>query len=388
MWLFDNIFLDEDAVAETATAVAEKPEDAAVAEQAPVTPQGESESFDELMWAQAAPQWEEVTIAPAAEATTGTMEATPESASTESSGVSFDIGGDLNFGGIESTPETPAVVEPTAEVAVETPAVVEPTSFTVNGVTYNADGTPASGADASSIAMIQGSTAATGINIIDEAAPAVAIEGKEEAIVESSIAETTQTESAPESNSLMDMISFGDEDTVSTEPVVAETTQTVEAPVQIPEIETPTIPEASITPAISDFSLVDPIGTMTEDVTPILEDIPAITEPVVVAPEPVAAISTESKVEDVSSSTSDLTTILNGFIKELNEREEEISKIIMKRHELARRRTEIEDDYKTRILALNMEDEFLKSKAERERSEQDKLQHVIKNFQKQIAMSE
>ncbi len=66
----------------------------------------------------------------------------------------------------------------------------------------------------------------------------------------------------------------------------------------------------------------------------------------------------------------------------------EISRIIMKRHELTRRRTDVEEEYKTRILALNMEDEFLKSKADRERSEQDKLQGVIKNFQKQIAANE
>lgn len=60
----------------------------------------------------------------------------------------------------------------------------------------------------------------------------------------------------------------------------------------------------------------------------------------------------------------------------------------MKRHELTRRRADVEEEYKTRILALNMEDEFLKNKADRERSEQDKLQGVIKSFQKQIAANE
>lgn len=98
---------------------------------------------------------------------------TPENIdSSANSAVSFDIGGDLDFGGTPA-PSPLGTAESSGQTTPQ-----EGLSFTVNGVSYNSAGPTPDGTTntesaqpntdtVGSIAMVQGSTAASGINIID-----------------------------------------------------------------------------------------------------------------------------------------------------------------------------------------------------------------------------
>lgn len=376
MWLFDNIFLDEDAIKST-TAVAENPEPTPEVEAPPTTFENTNPEVATATEPLAAPQWELVTNP----APTPTPEAMP-------SGMSFDIGGDLDFGGVSPTPSSTTVESSQA-------APQEAVSFTVNGVTYNTNSTPTETIPAvtstpeptstdtvGSIAMIQWSTAASGINIIETTTSEAPETQETTPVMELTLETAPET---PDSNSLMSILG----DVTADTPV--EPTTTIEVPESTPEVT----PDFSFSTSETTLA-TEVISSIPETIAePVIETIAPeaiISEPVISTPtEPVNQIEPTKapiKIPEPSQASSDLGGILDGFINELNEREMEISRIIMKRHELAKRRTDVEEEYKTRILALNMEDEFLKSKANRERSEQDKLQSVIKNFQKQIAANE
>lgn len=362
MWLFDNIFLDEDATANT-TAVMEKVEEASPEivppEQAYEVPsQGE-------------------TSEPVSAETNTTIQ-TPEN-------VSFDIGGDLDFWASPSTDATNQTNPEAPVEATQEPSVVDAnlSSFTVNWVAYNTQDAPDNTtttetadtieAPQESIAMIQGSTAATGINIIDSTPV--------EAVSDSTLA---STDTSAESNPFINILS-SDSPEESQETAIASTTSEPEAMFSLTDVVSP----ESETPSLAVVNQEDFKDLEKESDIIVASDSPSSDE-IAKPADPIQEASNEIIASSVSteSNTSDISGILGGFIQELNEREMEINRIIMKRRELAKRRTEFEEDYKTRILALNMEDEFLKSKAERERAEQDKLQHVIKSFQKQIAANE
>lgn len=364
MWLFDNIFLDEENMKAAAAAVADRTEP----QTEEVTKPETSDVSENISDPQAAPQWEMIT------------QPTPENIDQSTNpAVAFDIGGDLDFGGTSA----PLSLEKEESSGQTTPQ--EALSFTVNGVSYNSAGpTPDGTTDTESaepntdtvgsIAMVQGSTAASGINIIDTTSTpdATSIQMEATPAIELSLGANSETD-----NSLMNILG-------------SDTTET----------SSPSVITLVDEPVVSEIPLweVTPEPLASEE-TSIISSLPGDITPDSITGNPEQKIQENSSIDEsqepsietsaaVTRAASDLSGILDGFIQELNDREMEISRIIMKRHELTRRRTDVEEEYKTRILALNMEDEFLKSKADRERSEQDKLQGVIKNFQKQIAANE
>lgn len=397
MWLFDNIFLDEDAVNAT---VMDKPieekqelENATTPAEAIAPPSMEDDPKSEILPEKLDSSAKEQEIStPIPEIDTG---------------VSFDIGWDLNFWDVTianpNEEKTNGASESISQTLETNPSQETPVSFSVNGVSYSTDGWVSTKPEPTnesiiqdsdnevsqtSIAMIQWSTAATGISIIWSTPYE---DGKTEIPATDEVTLDSPSNIEPEdtNNSLINILSDSIDVTESTMDKTSPEISVESTGEMLPIIDQ----DLSVTQIQEESSFSFP-EKQTHLESAILPEVATVTELQWDTRKEEDFISRDTKnapeahKQDVPSYTWELATILDGFIKEMNEREREISVIIMKRHDLARRKVEIEEEHKTRMLALNMEDEFLKNKAERERAEQDRLQSVIKNFQKQIAKSE
>ncbi len=388
MWLFDNIFLDE----EVTTAVVEKPEEEKKEDKTHESPTDSTvekistpDIFDAVMRSDSElPQDSREKKEEMRDMTDSQLE-TPLKWNPEwDAWVSFDIGGgidigsDLTFGG-NITDISYKVGNPETGITgsvVNIPEETHPStaaSFTVNGVQYT---TPESSEDKDtgfgSIAMIQWSTAASGINIMDKWT-------QETPTVEWDLEANTEVSSdiTPSDDTLINILSNEDlpkEDNAETDIT----------PTPFPENKG----------AEEEKEGEQPVLVVVDDVVPTVDISPIIELPEATTSEPIEtgeeeAITEETPEKAIASvDFSAPSVVFDRFITELSQREKEINTTIIKMCELAKHRVEIEEEYKNRLLAISMEEEYLKNKAERERAEQDRLQEVVKSFQQQITLSE
>jgi hypothetical protein len=386
MWLFDNIFLDE----ETQTAVMENPEtDTQSAPETPSPEVGEVASPDTTtadIFSTGTPTGDQTQAW--GENPVSEISSSPETtASTGDIPLSFDIGGDLDF----SPSSTPATSDEStdSDITVQSTEITEitptttteadtstSTSFVVNGVEYSTNSEAANppsieealteSSDIGSIAMIQWSTAASGISIIDESPSNVS---------ESDSTIEILNEEPSSDQSLMNILS-SEEHVESSEENIG-MPNTAELPEQ-PDIAS----ESLISP--SEILVSDTIDTPTQDEKMVEPQETGILEEATHAP----LVDPLAETDTGKNGTHELAATLEWFIAELASRETEINVTVMKMRELAKQRAAIEEYYKARLLTLNMEKEYLEHKAEREREAQDQLQDMIKTFQNQIALAE
>jgi hypothetical protein len=411
MWLFDNIFLDQNsptamldplltdeqkaAQEEAKKKQSEAPVAAPTATaEAPTEVKSEASPVDAISFDEVKP--ESSTATPVA---TGGFLATPSNPVEE---VSFDIGG-FDMPWLDDAPAMASADTPVSGgsfLAGGTATPAGEVSFTV--------GAPQTGSvDSSSIALVQGATSATSDAIIDtgvdtsvpalgnpiqnagtiqiteEPSTLVNIGAPEETIPATSLL-TITSEEPQWDNSLFGMFSATDEAEKKTETITiqdtAPTLEVAEAP----------ITEASILPSVE--SAVITLDTTTPTTpTPEMINFDTVT--------PISSIvtsssDTESLVDTLTSTAkfspdSPLHEMLSEFVSRLEKFNSESATLDIEmtasETALAKEQTDLQREYETRVAAIEYKRKHLERTRAERKDEKNRLERIITNLKKEIA---